>query len=136
MDRLVVLALVVGLMAAPLAGCASQDGESGATVGGESKQSSGSSYQYSAGGSQAAEDDQGTFQAPNGEASLSASVGGSGRLTVSVQDAGGSTVFEETYTGSGGSSTSDQLSGQAGQWTVEVQVDYWSGGFSLNADGA
>lgn len=124
------------LLSAALAGCAgTQTTDQAPSSGGSSETRSGTSYSYSAGGSQAAEDDRGSFQAPSGAADLSVSAGGQGRLTVTVEDASGTVVFQETFTGSGGQSENTRLDGAAGRWTVRVEVQAWDGGFSLNVQG-
>lgn len=134
-----VILLGVALVASvALAGCAEETNEAvdgGASAGGETSSSQGTSYNYNAGGSSNAESDSGTFQAPNGRAEVSVSAGGSGRMTVTIEDTSGSTVFEETYTGSGGENTNREVSGAPGEWTVRIDVTTWQGGFTFSANG-
>lgn len=135
--RLIVLGVAL-VASVALAGCAGEMNDAvdgGASAGGETSSSRGTSYNYNSGGSSNAESDSGTFQAPDGQADVSASAGGTGRLTVTIEDASGATVFEETYTGSGGENTNRELSGAPGEWTVRIDVLTWQGGFTLTANG-
>lgn len=68
------------------------------------------------------------------QAEVKVQMGGTGDLTVTIDDADGTQVFSETFTGSGGQQTTKTTSsGTPGEWTVHIDGSY-RGGLQVTID--
>lgn len=124
------VAVVGVVLAASLAGCTGQE-STGGPAGGKSVSNNPGSFSYSAGGALSATDDY-TWQNPSPTARVSFNAGGSGSVSVTIQDSAGKQVFSRSFSGSGG--TSDNLPtspGVPGAWRIHITAQ-GAGGFSLN----
>lgn len=95
----------------------------------------GDAYTLSIGGSQNL-DRTDTWNNPSSRARASMSMGGSGDVTLELQDAQGQTVLTMSCSGSGGcSETQTSATGEPGDWTVQLdgQVE---GGLSISINPA
>lgn len=102
---------------AVLAGC----------MGAQNCDTTGTNYNCQFGGSGTV-DRSDTWQNPTGQARVQFQMGGTGDVTVTITDAGGTQVFHQSYSNTGGAQdTSNSESGQPGDWTVRIQGSY-SGG--------
>lgn len=85
------------------------------------------SYKCQAGGSGNL-DRTDTWDNSASRAEVKVQMGGSGDLAITIQDAAGTQVFDESYTGSGGQSVTKTTSaGEPGEWTVHIQGDFNGG---------
>lgn len=129
-------AAAVLLLAAALAGCTydSSGANSGASAGpggGKSVSNNPGSFTYSVGGAFSGTDTY-TWKNPSATARISFSAGGSGSVSVLVQDSAGKTVYSKSFSGSGGSSSDQRSSpGVPGDWAIRITTS-GAGGFSLS----
>lgn len=77
-----------------------------------------------------------TFEVSSGKAGVAFQVGGAGSVSVKISDADGDQVFSRSFSGSGGDQSGKELTGAAGEWTIDIDFGQWSGGFQLVVTGA
>lgn len=117
------------LLAASLAGCTTDN--SAGMGGGKSVSNNPGSFSYSAGGVLSASDSY-DWQNPSATARVSFSAGGTGTVSITIQDAAGKQVFTRSFSGSGGSSDNVPTSpGLPGMWKIRISTQ-GAGGFSLS----
>ncbi|HEV8359283.1 MAG TPA: hypothetical protein VGR28_02390 [Candidatus Thermoplasmatota archaeon] len=131
-----VVALLVG--AATLAGCTNAGfsgnaGTYGGPNGGASVSNNPGTFGYSGGVADKSGAERYTWTNGSPTAQVSWSGGGSGSLSVVLEDAAGKEVFRQTFRGSGGASGAQRSApGVPGSWHIKLTFSDYSGGLALS----
>lgn len=80
-------------------------------------------------------DESESWENPSSTAELTVQLGGSGEITVTLLDADGQQVLQETVSAESGGAQETRTSsaGASGQWTVQIQGNY-SGGLQVKVE--
>jgi hypothetical protein len=74
-----------------------------------------------------------TLQCGTGQGHVALGVQGAGKMSVSVSDGGGATIFSDGGVGSGQNGESQPLSGKPGTWTLKVSTGFgFSGQYAIS----
>lgn len=116
------------LLAAAMARCTSES--MGGPAGGKSVSNNPGSFSYAVGGLLDA-NDRYAWQDPAPRATVEFSAGGTGTVTVALQDSMGKSVLSRTFRRDGGSaSTATSSAGAPGEWTIRIDAK-GAGGFTV-----
>jgi hypothetical protein len=95
----------------------------------------GTSWSYSQGGS-ISSGETASISAPGGSATVSVNAGGSGSARLVVKDADGQVVLDRDLSTEGGTQFNQSVTGTAGIWVIELDVDAWYGGLQIHVQGS
>lgn len=117
------------------AACSIEQGSWSSNSGGQQavcNQTNSFSYGFQDGGEAS---DTFTWENTEGQAEITWGAQGSGSVTVTLLDADGDQVFQDTFSGQGQQGSAQSASGEPGEWTIEVEASGFGGqmGISIQA---